>query len=372
MLKFGYAFWGFLADRKFVNGREISAPDGNAAYSWSILREMQLRGWETYSLQRNRDEIYVLDSGIEAFRSFSDNDRLTAYLDCKKTQSTNGYNLRLLRELPHLDIVLIEWRWPIPGRNSGVTKFSQDYQPDLDRQIELLNFFKDKDTKIILWDLDHKLTIDDEMKWEPDAIFETAVEPRKLHIQRTRVEPPIFVDDLMQWSTLPASSERKLVYVGSRYERDDVIEEWIKPISNKFPFQVEFWGNWEQTIDECREMWPNVLYNRRITMSDFRDVYSTAVSCPLLGKRSYLQQGFVTPRIWEALLFGTIPIGLSCHKGIEDYVLFTVRDPNDLIEIVEEMSCLDVVDRDILRRENIERIRFMDVSNFVNKIEEIL
>jgi len=279
-----------------------------------------------------------------------------------------------LDELPELDVVLIEWRFPIPGRNCKIDKNDKGYQPDLDRQLQVLQHFKSKDTKIILWDLDHKLTAEDELRWVPDAIFETSVEPLDNGFIRTRVEPPVVIDDLYQFPTTLCSPSRKLVYVGSRYERDDIIEEWIKPVSDEFPHQVEFWGNWtrEPNLTECLEKWPNILYNRRITMSDFKSVYSTAVACPILGKRSYFESGFITPRPWEALLFGTIPVGLEGHLGVDDYVLFKAVDPDDLIDIVDYLSNVDLTERNEIRSANIEKIRFMDASYFFDKIEDVM
>ena len=42
----GYFYWGFLGDKKFRNGKEVSTPDGNAFYSWSIISELQKRGYD--------------------------------------------------------------------------------------------------------------------------------------------------------------------------------------------------------------------------------------------------------------------------------------------------------------------------------------
>jgi len=365
-MRLGYSYWGFLADRKFKDDKEVSTPDGNAAYSWSILYEAQKRGWDTYLMQENRDKNYILDCsmGRSGFRSFSQKKRWEAYIGTRKTADS----------FPELDVLLLEWRFPIPGRNVDVDKDDPNYQPDWDRQIELLEHYKGTDTKIIIWDLDHKFTDWHEEVWKPDAIFETSVNPKKQLIERIRVEPPIVVDDLLQFPTIPCDPKRKLVYVGSRYERDDVIEEWIKPVSDRFPGEVEFWGNWlrEPSLTECKKMWPDVSYNRRITMKDFREVYSTAVACPILAKQSYLETGFITPRPWEALMFGTIPIGLASHTGIEDYCNYFVRDKYDLIACVDMLSRWSVKLRDDIRKESIEKIRFMDVSNFINKIEGVL
>lgn len=368
-MRFGYSFHGFLSDQKWENGLRVSTPDGNASYSSFILHEVQKRGWETFLMQKDRDREYIDKVGSCAFESFSQDKRWYAWANSKSSCD-------MINTFPELDILLVEWRWPIPGRNCKIDKSDTNYQSDLDRQEALLRHYYNTNTRIIIWDLDHKLTYEDEILWQPDAIFETSVIPKKLFSDRTRVEPPIIIDDLYQFKTVPHDIERKLVYVGSRYERDDVIEEWIKPVSDKFPDQIEFWGNWtkEPSLSECKEMWPNISYNKRITIEDFYEVYSTAVACPILAKRSYLETGFITPRPWEALMFGTIPIGLSSHLGIENYILrdLIAGDAEDMIDILEFMSKCDLKTRDDMRTENIEKLRFMDVSNFVDKIEEVM
>ena len=370
-MRFGYAFHGFLGDYKVEGGKEVSTPDGNAAYSWSILWEAQRRGWDTYLLQNDRGREGYEWHGADLFSSFSTEKRLDAYWKCESVRSSKP-----LDELGDLDVVLIEWRWPIPGRNTEQDRETPEYQPDLDRQTQLLEHFKERGTKVILWDLDHKLTLHDEVVWQPDAIFETAVNPRDFGSVRTRVEPPIVIGDLLQFEMLPAEPGRKIVYVGSRYERDEIIDRWITPVSVKSPFEVEFWGNWtrEPGLTECRQRWPWILYNDRITMKDFRSVYSTACSCPLLGKESYMECGFVTPRVWEALMFGTIPVGLSEHLGVEQYVgpSFVAQDAEHLGDIVEWLSMIDVDDRERVRRDMVERLGFMDVSFFVNEIEKVV
>lgn len=364
-MRLGYSFWGFLGDFKLDrNGVEVSSPDGNATYSWSIIWAAQQRGWEVFAMQEDRDVPGYMIYDYRNFSSFCGKERLGAWLQVGDT---------LGRDLPELDVLLLEWRWPIAGRNCGIDIRESDYQPDLDRQLQLLRHYSGTGTKIIIWDLDHKLTAEDELAWCPAAIFETSVLPRRLTQGRVRVEPPVPVSRLHDLPTLPQDPARKLVYIGNRYERDDVISEYIVPVSDRFPQQVEFWGGWtkEPTLSECRRMWPNIGYHGRITTRDFRRVYSDAVACPLLAKRSYLETGFVTPRIWEALMFGTIPIGLGAHHGINEYVLMQVEDAVELGEMVLELSRAEPEVRRALRSRSIEHIGHMDVSHFLDRIEEV-
>jgi hypothetical protein len=381
-VRVGYSYWGFLGDHKIEGGKEVSTPDGNATYGWSIIHELQQRGHQVYGMQQDRDVEAVEKYGPDNFAAFNKMKRWGAWRNMIPTMG---------ERFPELDILFVEWRFPIFGRNchswEGAPCFPSRWyetgydgkgslegevlQPDLFRQSQLLKHYKERGTKIVFWDLDHKLLPHDEEYWRPDAIFETSVQPRLQMMRRTRVEFPTVVEDLLEHRTLACNPMKKLVYIGSRYERDDVITEWIKPVSDFFPGQVEFWGNWLKTVDECRKLWPNVSYNDRITTRDFRRVYGDAVAVPLLSKRSYMETGFVTPRPWEALLFGTIPIGLCGHRGIEDYCYTIAHDPETLIDIVDDMCQWTVREREIIREQMVINLQHMDVSRFVDKIEDV-
>lgn len=376
-MRLGYSYWGFLGDNKIENGQHVSTPDGNATYSWSIIWEALRRGWDVFSMQEDRDIGAWSEYGPANFSAFSQGKRMHSYL---RTQATGGVMF------PELDVLLIEWRFPIFGRNchswEGVPCFPEPWnngasssgqlQPDYWRQYQLLRHYSGTKTKIIFWDLDHKLDLDSETYWAPSTVFETSVEPVDGFAHRTRVEPPIVTEDLLQFPTLKANPKKALAYIGSRYERDDVITEWIKPVSEVH--DVCFYGNWMKTVEECRKLWPMVKYHDRITTKDFREVYGDAVACPLLAKRSYLKSGFITPRVWEALMFGTLPIGLGEANGISQYVLPSLVAKNglDMIEIVELLNGISQRERDQLRRENVEMLEFMDVRHFVDRIEDVL
>ena len=374
-MRIGYSFWGFLADYKEdQTGKELSTPDGNAAYSWSVIWEAQRKGHEVFLMQEDRDWPAFSRRGVNNFASFSQTKRLSSYLTLNYTITPDipGRHSKKL-PLPDLDVLLVEWRWPIPGRNFDVDKDSLDYQPDYDRQRELIEHYRSTHTKIVIWDLDHKLTANEEIWTGASAIFETSVTPLKLFQERVRVEPPIPVSDLLQHTPKALNASRKLVYVGSRYERDDVIEEWIRPVSNRFKGEVHFYGNWDkpETLKQCRKMWPDIEYHGRISMKDFYSVYGDAVACPLLAKKSYLEVGFITPRIWEALIFGTIPVGLQTHHGIDQYLPSTLiaRDSKDLGDIVEWLSRETASSRQNIRESIAKQIHFMDSKYFIEKLE---
>lgn len=377
-MRIGYSYWGFLGDNKLDKDlNNVSAPDGNATYSWALIHEAIARGHDVYQMQEDRDYFGYDKYGPANFCTFSASKRYYAWLDLRKTDS---------EPFPELDVLLLEWRFPIDGRNvdvmygvfdNGEQVYSYDklrHQPDFYRQLDLLRHYSGTKTKIIVWDLDHKLETRSEEDWNFDAIFETSVQPKHQFIKRTSVEFPTIVADMLEYTTLSSREEKKLVYVGSRYERDDVITEWINPTANAFPGQVQFYGNWLKSVDQCRELWPHVKYMDRITTNGFREAYGRAVACPLLAKRSYLKTGFITPRPYEALIFGTLPVGLKGHLGIEKYVLpeHIAESGEHMVELVKEMSTYNVDMRRKKRRENADKLEFMDAKYFVDKIEEVV
>ena len=380
-MRIGYSFWGFLGDYKEDDaGRTLSTPDGNASYSWSIAWEAMRRGHRVFMMQEDRDWPAFRRHGKYDFASFSQDKRFGTYLRMERANPNPIVPMAGAQVFPDLDVLLIEWRFPIPGRNTEADREKPGYQRDLERQTAMLRYYtscqKEKRPRIVLFDLDHKITMDDERMLAEvgvRAIFETSVRPIEGLIPRTRVEIPFPVQDLLQHPLQDVDPDRKLVYVGSRYERDDVIDEWLKPVSEVFPEQVYFYGNWtaEYNFAEVRAKWPKVKYCDRITMKDFGKAYGTAVACPLIGKKSYLDRGFVTARLWEALLFGTLPVGLSVHHGIDQYLPdeLIARDPTDLIAKIDGLARMGAPERDALRRRVVEKIDFMDVRHFLDHLE---
>jgi len=371
-MKIGYSWWGFLSDVKMdEDGNSLSTPDGNATYGGYLIAAMQDRGHTVFAMQEDRDLPAYERFGYDIFSAFSRTRRLWAHEDL---QDTRGINL------PELDILLLEWRFPIPGRNcesvseDGTVVFGDEpltLQPDLIRQTELLRVYGARGTPIVIWDLDHKLTERDERGWPIKGVLETSVAPRRLFLPRTRVEPPCHVPDLLQHPLLPVDRKKMVSYVGSRYERDDIITQWIGPAARRHPEHVHFYGNWLKTIDECRSLWPGVEFHDRITTREFRGAYGDAGCVPLLAKEGYRETGFVTPRVWEALLFGSIPVGLAGHLGVENYVSHIAKDGDDFSLVAETLTAdVDIENRRRIRRELVERLEFMDASNFVKKLEE--
>ena len=81
----GYSYWGYLGDTKYdVNGNVASTPDGNAFYSWSIIKELQDKECDVIQVMPDRDEPAYNKLGKDLFKSFCQDERNSAYTNMKK------------------------------------------------------------------------------------------------------------------------------------------------------------------------------------------------------------------------------------------------------------------------------------------------
>lgn len=366
-MRIGYLFRGFLGDVKMApDGSETSTPDGNATYSWSIEHECERRGYKLIPLGPNLDAPAATRLGEGLFSAFSGRKRLLSY----ERMLIRGWTRLSDVKLPDLDLVLIEWRWPIPGRNTPDDRGSPNYQDDLERQDAVLRHYGDRGTPIVVWDLDHKVEMPMRTAWQRYGVhvIETAAKPQRW---AHRVEPPFVITDLLQHDIDQRMPSHHLGYIGSRYERDETIDEWILPITPPGTHRARFWGKWEP-LEEVRKRWSGITFSGRIGVSGFREAYSRIAAVPLLAKRSYYECGFVTPRVWEAVLFGAIPIGLRRHLGIEAYVTNVAANSQELLEHAVWLRGLSPIRRRVVREESAHMLSHMDVRHFVDVIEGLV
>ena len=136
-----YNFWGHLSDKI-----GISSPDGNATYSPWIINELITRGHKVYC-GIDRDKASVEKYGRDAFASFSQDKRWKVYNQIEFLDFDN---------LPEdVDTLLLEWRFKT--KDNQLSKNDKNYSPDLELQNKLLDFYSNKDTKVIIMDLDYPL-----------------------------------------------------------------------------------------------------------------------------------------------------------------------------------------------------------------------
>ncbi len=392
-MKIGYSYWGYLGDVKFdLNGNLASTPDGNAFYSWSIINKLQEDGHEVFGIMPDRDRIGFNKLGRNLFGSWCNEQRNNAYAKIidiwsgSPTQKDGHYSKECftkeiifevfkLRGVDKLDVILHEWRMPIKGRNYSV-KDETLYQPDLDIQYALIEFCAEHNIKLIIFDLDYKINVE-ELRDFPNSgnniyVFELGHKWQSFS-QARHVEIPFDFRYIYEFPPIENYVNNNLVYVGNRYERDWCIDKYI-PTEIK---RVMVYGNWLESNRNSQDKWPNINFGKRIQTSDMRMIYGHSKATILLAKKEYLKNSFMTARILEAVFYGCVPLFIEEYgeETIKKYggklgKYLTVRDKADVIDKVYALE------DDNIRIKTIKYLRdhlkFMDVSNFVKEIYEII
>lgn len=383
-MKIGYSYWGFLGDMKFGDDRTLaSTPDGNAFYSWSIILELQKRGHDVYQMMPDRDLNGSMILGDDIlFQSWAKDKRKSAYENMVKM-----FNTKDASELDELDVfagwdeehcddidlVLHEWRMEIPGRNTEDVRTSYGWQPDLFFQNCLIDYCIKHDIKMVIFDLDYKLTekhveelIDRGLNFN---VFELG---NKWSDKKwaTKVYIPFDFKSICEFKPKGFVSD-KLVYVGNRYERDWCIDKYIPTDLDG----VAVYGNWDEGGRDSKTRWPEIDFRHRLQTCEMHDVYSNSASTILLAKRDYCEFEFMTARIVEALFYGSVPLFIEEYgdKLIEKFAggaakYLTVRSVDDVKKKSSELFTNCVMRCTIINnmRERLEK--FMDVRLFVDKL----
>lgn len=374
-MNIGYFFWGHLTDK--LGDISKNTPDGNAWYSSSIIYELNKRKHNVFGMSINRDKEDITEFGLKkCFNAFEQKKRISAYKSIDWVSWNDKYNSC---NFPKLDILLIEWRFPIIGRNTEDNYNNNNWQPDLRMQNVLIDYYSKQNTKIIIFDLDYKITEEDEKlllaKTKNILILETAIKTKKTLIERISIQIPFWMKSSKIKKCKKINISKNLVYIGSNYEREDSINKYIIPFSEKYPFTVLFYGNWRnyKEVTEriyCTLKWRDIQYHNRVGHIDFYNIYSDALCCPLLAKEEYYKNGFMTARIQECLYFGAIPIGVNSHEGIKKYLPkeLIIQDSEDLEQIINKLKKLTKNERENYRKKLWKHLAFMDVSYFVDTL----
>jgi hypothetical protein len=398
-MKIGYSYWGYLGDVKYEDGGNIaSTPDGNAFYSWSIIKELQNRGNEVIQIMPDRDAAGYKIHKEELFRSWCSFDRFKAYTNMIKIYNTMLDFASMTKEelfsiwdknkLNECSIILHEWRMEIDGRNDLKTKSLaakgdvRCYQPDLFIQECLFEYCKKYNIPVIIFDLDYKISLDmiydiaDNYAYDINHLylFELGYKwkawPNAFHVEIPFDFSHINDLDVDCFKT----NTKNLVYIGNRYERDWCIDKYIPTEING----VKVFGNWNESGRDSKERWPNIDFGSRLQTKDMLYEYNTSLCTILLAKEEYLKYSFMTARIIEAIFYGCIPLfieeyGEECIKKYAGDLAndLTVHSKADVIDLIYHFK-----EHKDTRKEYIKYLRrhlnFMDVKNFVNKIEEVL
>lgn len=384
-MKIGYSYWGYLGDVKYdKDGNVVSTPDGNAFYSWSIINELQGQGHEVIQVMPDRDAVgYKLRDQPSIFDSWCTFCRLGAYTDMKKMYKEDIDWSTMTREklfsiwdkngLNKCKFILHEWRMFIPGRNDD-----KSIQPDFYIQERLIEYCTKHNIILIIFDLDYKIDVMEFNRLKnmnnKTYLFELGYKWEDVR-HAEHVEIPFDFNFINRFSVKDINQcTKNLVYIGNRYERDWCIDKYIPTeISG-----VRVFGNWNESGRDSKERWPEIEFCSRLQTKDMHYEYSTSLCTILLAKEEYLKHSFMTARILESVFYGCVPLfieeyGQDCiekYAGIYANDL-TVHSKSDVIDMIYWLKY-----NESYRKQCISYLRkhleFMDVRNFVKKIQDVL
>ena len=269
-MRIGYSFWGFL-------GPGITdTPDGGRSHRRTLIDGLIAAGHDIVFLQRNRD---LDEAGHDLRHRYAWDDGL-----------------------PHIDALFLEWRWPVPGRNTTRCG-NPGHTCDLHRQDELVAYYTlECQLPTILWDKDLQLPGDSPLRQMPSVVVcEAALAPSPGAVSLLF---PVADDELDRADPVPLAVMPRplpLVYIGNQYDRDEAFGVFFAPVAARFEHRVA--GKWTRTAD-----WPHVSFTGRCPFPDVRELYESALATGLLVPDRYARAGQKTQRLFEAVLAGCLPI----------------------------------------------------------------
>lgn len=269
-VRIGYSFWGFLGPGI------VDTPDGGRSHRRTLIDAIIACGHEVVFLQPDRD---LTEAG---------------------TDLTGCYAWDA--GLPDLDALMLEWRWPIAGRNVTWCG-AAGHTCDLHRQDELIRHYVDRlGVPTVVWDKDRKLATDDRLRRAPNV---TVCEPA-LHPSPGAVSLLFPVADRILDAADPVALSRlerpvTLAYVGNQYDRDEAFDNLFAPAAKAVAHLVA--GKWPRT-----GRWPHVRFHGRVAFEAVEAIHRTSLATILLLPDRYATAGHMTQRIFEAVLGGCVPI----------------------------------------------------------------
>lgn len=286
-MRIGYSFWGFL-------GAGITdTPDGGRSHRRTLIDGITSLGHQIMFLQPNRD---LTEAGADL-------------------RGTYSWDLGL----PEIDVLFLEWRWPIPGRNT-TSCGTPGHTCDLHRQTELLDYYtRDRCTPTLLWDKDLQLPADHPLRHAPHVtVCEAALHPGPGAVRLLFPVADIALDRADPAALAALPRDLPLVYVGNQYDRDEPFDRYFAPVAAIVGHLVA--GKWTDT-----RRWPWIHFTGRVPFAEVERLHRRALATMLLTPDRLATRGQFTQRIFEAALAGCVPLAPADLRAVDQVV------PHELI-----------------------------------------
>ncbi len=270
-MRIGYSFWGFL-------GPGITdTPDGGRSHRRTLIEGLRALGHDLVFLQPDRD-------------------RIEAGTDLTHTYTWDA-------GLSELDALFLEWRWPIPRRNTTPCG-TRGHTCDLHRQHQLLDHYTlRRGLPTILWDKDLQLPAGHPLRHTPQVtVCEAALHPTDGALSLLFPVADTALDTADPDALARRARPLSLAYVGNQYDRDDIFDTYFAiTASGRQDCLVA--GKWTDT-----RRWPHVRFIGRVPFPQVAEIYGDTLATVLLLPDRYAAVGQMTQRLPEAVLAGCLPL----------------------------------------------------------------
>ncbi|WP_345486100.1 hypothetical protein, partial [Planotetraspora phitsanulokensis] len=255
-MKIGYSFWGFLGPGI------VDTPDGGRFWRRGIVDGLLSKGHSVVLLQQDRD---LKEAGTRLPYQWA-------------------------TDLPPLDVLFCEWRWPLPGRNT-TTCGEPGHTCDLHRQAELINHYtRELSTPTVLWDTDRQMPADDPLRAMPHVIVcDTAIWPNPPAPSLLTMVPDKLLDTASPEILAAIERPLDLTYVGNQYDRDEAFDTFFAPAAAHVPHRVA--GKWTRT-----DPWPYVNFTGRAPFTEVEPIYRSGLATVLLMPDRYSSTANISQR----------------------------------------------------------------------------
>ncbi|REF00529.1 glycosyltransferase family protein [Thermomonospora umbrina] len=334
-MRIGYSFWGFLGDGV------TDTPDGGRSHRRTLIDALIGSGHEIVFLQADRDS----DEAATAL---------------PYSWEPEGF--------PEIDALMLEWRWPIQGRNTTPCG-TPGHTCDLHRQTDLVDHYTRGGLPTVLWDKDRQLPADDPLRTQPAVVVcEAALHPSP---GATSLLFPVadHALDAADPQALAGGDRRWLLtYVGNQYDRDDCFNSYFAPAAGAHADHLVA-GKWTETI-----AWPHIRFIGRVPFARVAELYGQSLTTILLLPHRHLSAGQMTQRLFEAVLAGCLPLcPIEFRSGrslVPDRLI--VSSGAEAATIIGDLAEARHAARADLLAACLEQLELMRVSHQVRTLDEIL
>lgn len=337
-MRVGYSHWGFLGPGV------LDTPDGGRSHRRTLLDGLNARGHQLVLLQDNRD---LNEAGDDYTATYTWDPGL-----------------------PDVDALFLEWRWPIPGRNTTPCSRS-GHTCDLHRQDQLLAAYTARGVPTLLWDKDQHLPPGDPLRRHRTVrVLEPALHP---HPGSTSLLFPVSdaaldhaVTTVHDLAALPRNLP--LVYIGNQYDRDDAFTRYLAPAAAQVRHRIA--GKWPDT-----SRWPDLTFTGRIPFPDVDPLYRRAAATVLLLPDRYASVGQMTQRLFEAVVAGCLPITPADIRGATRFVPpeLHAADGRQVTDLVRHLdSIAGTTDHAALLGACLQRLNLFRLSAQLDTLDRVL